>query len=93
MKITKIRNLETGAKLPTETLEMISEALQVKLGAEGFLTEVSPCNGSALKLSLGGRCFSVDTVKLGYNASVPFVNHAGYTYDNTGIKGYKRTQN
>ena len=90
MKVTKMRN-EDNKKFPVETLEMIAQALEAAFGQAGFNTYVTVANGSALNISQGGRCFSVDTNKLGYNAIVPFCNSYGFTIDSTGVKGYKRT--
>lgn len=80
-----------GKKPASFQLESIVNDLRAEFIKQGFETEVEQKNSTAVKIGGGGKCFTVNVAQLGHNASIGFTNGMGYFYDNTGIKGYKRT--
>jgi len=89
MLLTKMR-IE-GKKPTQDQMNGIIKHLQDAFNEKGYITEVTQNNGTSIKISQGGRCFSVDTAQLGYNAQVPTYNRYGFQVGRTAIAGYVRT--
>ena len=83
MKITNIRDLDSGKKLSKPELETIAEVLQLKINKAGFHAHVTVINSSRIDLSLRSKSFEVIPEILGYNATG---FEGGYK------KGYKLTR-
>jgi hypothetical protein len=66
MKAYKIRNAK-GAKLTETQLEELATRLQRALAKRGFITGCERIGLSGVKIGLGGKCFTIDTDRHGYN--------------------------
>lgn len=89
MKVTYMRI--QGKKPTPEQLSFIIADLTREFNDAGFITSVDATSSTGLNIGLGGKCFTVDTGKLGYNALTGFYTMYGGFIDRGGIKGYTRT--
>lgn len=89
MKITKLRHVKTGKTVSLEERVNLANQLQREFDKAGFYTDV---NDEFTTIGLGGKCFTIDVDKLGYNARVNNgVNGMGQTLNYMGPVGFKRT--
>lgn len=89
MKITKLRHMRSGNTVSLNVRTKIAKQLQKEFDKAGFITDV---NNELTTIGLHGKCFVIDTEKLGYNARVNNgVDGMGQILNYMGLVGFKRT--
>ena len=89
MKITKLRHMKSKEQVSSNKRKNLANQLRRKLKQAGYVTDIDE---NFTKIGLRGKCFTVDTEKLGYNARVHNgVNGLGEILNYMGEVGFKRT--
>ena len=83
MRITYMRDKATGKVLSDTEVNNIVERISNNLTHLGFNTGVYAESATTVKIGLHMKCFTIDTVKLGYNARMDHRSRS--------IKGFART--